>query len=98
MFESGDATAEQVREALEASARYGNWLGMDLGLHYEQGCLIGDGTPPPQVNDPVSDYAPTARPGQRGAVLIRPDGHVAWRDPHATTAAAMAALDTLLAQ
>ena len=161
VFESGDATAEQVREALQASARYGNWLGMDLGLHYERGCLIGDGTPSPQVNDPVSDYAPTARPGhraphvpidfdgatstldlydthfvllcgtdldgiencthpmlrvpqigvdlkdpgdrladahaigQRGAVLIRPDGHVAWRSPNAT-AAAMAALDTLL--
>ncbi|WP_420445251.1 FAD-dependent monooxygenase [Candidatus Poriferisodalis sp.] len=162
VFESGDATAEQVRQALQASARYGRWLGMDLGLHYEQGCVISDGTAPPQVDDPVTDYAPTARPGhraphlpinldgatstldlydthfvllcaadvdgaqdsahpilhvlqlgvdlkdpggqladahgigKRGAVLIRPDGHVAWRDPEATSTAAMAALDTLL--
>ena len=36
--------------------------------------------------------------GRSGAVLVRPDGHVAWRDAHATGAAAMSALDTLLMQ
>lgn len=201
LVESGTATVEQKREALGASTQYGNWLGMDLGLRYDEGCLIPDGTEPPQVDDPVSDYAPTARPGHRaphvpidfdgatstldlydtqfvllggadfdaedetetaaegaearaggadasansvwasdatqagagaagggrnarpalrllrlgvdlddpgglladaygigrtGAVLVRPDGHVAWRDPHATGAAAITALDTLL--
>ena len=192
LVESGTATIDEKRAALESSERYGNWLGMDLGLCYEEGCLIGDGTAPPQVDDPVTDYAPTARPGHRaphvpidfdgatstldlydqqfvllcgadaelgdvgladaglpdagvadigggagadgiadgadggahpmlrvlrlgvdlddpggqladahgigrtGAVLVRPDGHVAWRDPHATGATAMAALNSLL--
>ena len=163
LVESGTATVEQKREALRASTQYGNWLGMDLGLRYDEGCLIPDGTEPPQVDDPVSEYVPTARPGHRaphvpidldgatstldlydrqfvllcgadvdteaeacthpalrvlrldahledsdgrlasahgidrtGAVLVRPDGHVAWRAPNATGAIAMAALDTLL--
>ena len=48
------------------------------------------------LEDPGDRLAEAHAIGQRGAVLIRPDGHVAWRDPHATTAAAMAALDTLL--
>ena len=190
LVESGTATVEQKREALRASTQYGNWLGMDLGLRYDEGCLIPDGTEPPQVDDPVSEYVPTARPGHRaphvpidldgatstldlydtqfvllcgaavdieaavdgahaeadgvhlgaaaetevdairdsgyahpalrvlqlgidlddpdgrlasahgigreGAVLVRPDGHVAWRDPQATGGAAIAALDSLL--
>ncbi len=163
LVESGTATIDEKRVALASSERYGNWLGMDLGLHYEDGCLIGDGTAPPPVDDPVTDYAPTARPGHRaphvpidfdgatstldlfdtqfvllcgadvdladgvaahpmirvlrlginlddpggdlaaaygigqaGAVLVRPDGHAAWRDPNPTTAAAVAAVDSLL--
>ena len=44
LVESGTATVEQKREAVGASAQYGSWLGMDLGLRYEEGCLIGDGT------------------------------------------------------
>ena len=166
LIESGTATVEQKREAIGASARYGNWLGMDLGLHYDEGCLIPDGSDPPQVDDPVSDYAPTARPGHRaphvpirfdgatstldlydtrfvllcgvgtaedtpaahpmlrvlrlgadladpegrlaeahgisahGAVLVRPDGHVAWRDPGSAEKSsvpnALAALKALL--
>ena len=177
LVESGTATVEQKREALRASTQYGNWLGMDLGLRYDEGCLIPDGTEPPQVDDPVSEYVPTARPGHRaphvpidldgatstldlydtqfvllcgadfdiavaadgaeagakaslgsasadpaprvlrlcadlddpggaiaaaygigqmGAVLVRPDGHVAWRDPQATATAAMTALGSLL--
>ena len=181
LVESGTATVEQKREAVRASTQYGNWLGMDLGLRYDEGCLIPDGTEPPQVDDPVSEYVPTARPGHRaphvpidldgatstldlydtqfvllcgadvdteaddvqlgaaaetevdanrdsgyahpaprvlrlgidlddpsgglaatygigeeGAVLVRPDGHVAWRDPQATGATAMTALNSLL--
>jgi putative polyketide hydroxylase len=144
LVESGGADPEAEREAIDAAGRYGNWLGMDLGLHYDAGCLIPDGTEPFTVDDPVSDYRPQARPGHRaphvplgvtgsstldlyrdqlvlitgsataeptaarapmldvcrlgdlpldtanrvetaygigprGAVLVRPDGHVAWR-------------------
>jgi hypothetical protein len=52
-------------EAVAASRRYGNFTGMDLGFHYERGALVPDGTTPPEVADPVIDYAPCARPGHR---------------------------------
>ncbi len=140
----------QIAEAIAAAGRYGNWLGMDLGLHYEIGCVIPDGTAPPNVADEVSDYVPTARPGHRaphfplghsgsssldlygrhltlllgsgltlddfrglvpqthalsntasldqhslhgiessGSLLVRPDGHVAWRQRTDTDHAAV---------
>ena len=87
LIESGTATVEERRAALESSARYGNWLGMDLGLHYEEGCLIPDGTEPPPADDPVSDYVPTARPGHRAPHQpIRRDGTSSRpsRDPQST--------------
>lgn len=56
-------------EAIRAARRYGNWLGMDLGLHYETGCLVPDGTPAPEPEDPVSEYVPAARPGHRAPHL-----------------------------
>jgi hypothetical protein len=52
-------------QAVAASRRYGNFTGMDLGFHYERGALVPDGAAPPVVDDPVIDYAPTARPGHR---------------------------------
>ena len=64
-----------VADAVAATARYGNWLGMDLGLAYEVGARIADGTPAPIVADPVSDYRPCARPGHRAPhVALRRDG------------------------
>lgn len=80
VVETGQDEAE-VAAALARSARYGNWLGMDLGLAYEAGAVVPDGTEPPEVEDPVSDYAPTARPGHRAP-------HVAVRrvgDPAVTS-------------
>lgn len=65
---------DTVARAVEAAGRYGNWLGMDLGLHYEAGCLIADGTEPPVVEDPVSDYVDTGRPGHRAPHLELGDG------------------------
>lgn len=159
--EQGGDPAE-VAAAIAGATRYGNWLGMDLGLCYETGCLVPDGTDPPTVTDPVADYVDTARPGHRaphvdlgggrsildgfdrrftvvlgadhtawpgsdpqgeagdldvhhldvhylddpadldrygidpdGAVLVRPDGHVAWRR---RTGATPALLSTAWAQ
>jgi 2-polyprenyl-6-methoxyphenol hydroxylase-like FAD-dependent oxidoreductase len=43
------------------SAATGYWL----GFSYPQGALIPDGSSPPAVSDPVSEYVPTARPGSR---------------------------------
>jgi len=171
---TGGGKAE-LEEAVAASKRYGNFMGMDLGYHYASGAIVADGTEPPVVDDPVIDYQPTARPGHRaphcplvrdglelstidlfdgrftllagseggawvealprgrsgapvplvalrvgaeadledpedgfeslygissqGAVLVRPDGHVAWRAPTAVTdpsAALAAALEQIL--
>jgi 2-polyprenyl-6-methoxyphenol hydroxylase-like FAD-dependent oxidoreductase len=55
--------------AVAASRRYGNFMGMDLGFHYERGALVPDGTAAPVVADPVIDYAPAARPGHRAPHL-----------------------------
>jgi hypothetical protein len=62
---SGELPALSPAEAVEASRRYGNFLGMELGFHYDSAAVISDGTDPPQVADPVIDYVPCARPGHR---------------------------------
>ncbi|MHB8590257.1 MAG: FAD-dependent monooxygenase [Candidatus Dormibacteraceae bacterium] len=39
--------------------------GMVLGTSYESSAVVGDGSMPAQVLNPVTDYIPTARPGGR---------------------------------
>ena len=52
-----------------------NELGMIFGARYESGAILPDGTPPPKVANPVTDYEPTARPGSRAPhVWIERDG------------------------
>jgi putative polyketide hydroxylase len=59
-------TLEAKRTAIAASTSYGNWVGIDLGVYYERaGAFVPDDTSPPAIADPVSDYAPTAKPGYR---------------------------------
>jgi 2-polyprenyl-6-methoxyphenol hydroxylase-like FAD-dependent oxidoreductase len=51
---------------LESSRQYGNWWGLDLGVHYEgDGAFVADDAPPPVVDDPVIDFVPHAKPGHR---------------------------------
>jgi putative polyketide hydroxylase len=52
-------------EAVAASRRYGNFLGMELGFRYESPAIIPDGSDPDRVRDEVIDYVPSARPGKR---------------------------------
>ena len=61
----GEIPALTPAEAVEASRRYGNFLGMELGFHYDSAAVIPDGTSPPAVADAVIDYVPTGRPGHR---------------------------------
>jgi 2-polyprenyl-6-methoxyphenol hydroxylase-like FAD-dependent oxidoreductase len=68
-------------EMLVASRRYGNHLGVEFGASYTSAAIIGDGTSPPRVSDPYSDYAPSATPGCRA--------------PHVWLGRADAALSTL---
>ena len=42
-----------------------NELGMIFGASYTSSAVIPDGTPPPAVANPVTDYVPSARPGCR---------------------------------
>jgi len=59
-------TLEAKRAAVAASTSYGNWIGLDLGVHYEEpGAFVPDGIASPPVSDPVTEYRPTARPGYR---------------------------------
>jgi 2-polyprenyl-6-methoxyphenol hydroxylase-like FAD-dependent oxidoreductase len=43
---------------------FGNW-GVIMGAAYESSAVLSDGTHPPVVADPVTDYVPMARPGHR---------------------------------
>jgi putative polyketide hydroxylase len=52
-------------EAVAASRRYGNFLGMELGFRYESAAIVPDGSEPDRVRDEVIDYVPSARPGKR---------------------------------
>ncbi|MDB5875444.1 MAG: 2-polyprenyl-6-methoxyphenol hydroxylase [Ramlibacter sp.] len=66
------SSVEERRRIVEASRQYGNWTGLDLGIHYEgsagRGAFVSDDIPAPAVANPVIDYVPHAKPG--------------WRAPH----------------
>jgi putative polyketide hydroxylase len=66
---AGELPALTAAEAVEASRRYGNFAGMELGFHYESAAVVPDGTSAPTVADPVIDYVPCARPGHRAPHL-----------------------------
>ena len=57
-------------------------LGHILGSAYESGAFVHDGTPAPQIADPVAEYVPSARPGRRAPHfwLAREDGPVSTID------------------
>lgn len=62
-------------EAVAASRRYGNFVGMELGYGYESAAVVPDGASPPEVDDEVADYVPDGRPGTRAPhVWIERDG------------------------
>jgi hypothetical protein len=42
-----------------------NEWGLIFGTAYSSRAVVPDDTSPPEVNDPVTDYVPTARPGHR---------------------------------
>lgn len=69
-------------EAVTASRRYGNHLGVELGAAYASPAVVPDGSAPPQVADDYSDYAPSATPGCRAphVWLGRADGRLSTLD------------------
>jgi putative polyketide hydroxylase len=56
---------DHVRELVARSRRGGAGLGQDLGVVYESGAFISDGTRPPHPPDSINDYIPSACPGGR---------------------------------
>ena len=59
-------TREEKRSAIAVSKQFGNWAGLDLGVHYEgPGAFVPDDVPVPSVDDPVIDFVPHAQPRHR---------------------------------
>ncbi|MFG2988378.1 FAD-dependent monooxygenase [Streptomyces sp. NPDC048257] len=75
----------------EAAAKQAEEVGLDLVAHR----MGGDGA---EIQDPTADWGDVAGTGPAGALLVRPDGFVAWRaqgavpDPGQTLAAALSML------
>jgi putative polyketide hydroxylase len=56
-------------ERVAALRQYGNWAGLDVGVHYTEGAFLPDGSPPPEHETAVDEYHPSARPGARAPHL-----------------------------
>jgi|SRR5215469_5617655 len=61
---------DRVRQLIGQSRRRGGALGQDLGIGYKQGAFVPDGTVAPELEDPINDYRPAARPGSRAPHLL----------------------------
>ena len=71
----GRVARRRRRRAALARPEFLNELGMIFGARYESDAVVADGTPPPKVANPVTDYTPTARPGSRAPhVWVERDG------------------------
>jgi hypothetical protein len=55
----------RTNEAAGARPEYLNEQGMIFGAAYSSRAIVPDGTAPPPIANPVTDYAPSARPGGR---------------------------------
>jgi putative polyketide hydroxylase len=55
----------RTNEPAGARPEYLNEQGMIFGASYKSRAVVTDGTPPVTVANPVTDYAPSARPGGR---------------------------------
>ncbi len=56
---------DTVKKLVGQSRRAGSGLGQDLGVAYEAGAFVPDGTHTAPPADPINDYQPDARPGAR---------------------------------
>ncbi|TWT13847.1 FAD-dependent monooxygenase [Reyranella sp. CPCC 100927] len=57
-----------------ARPEYLNERGLIFGSLYRSAAIVADGTPAPEVGNPVTDYVPSARPGSRAPhVWLTPD-------------------------
>jgi 2-polyprenyl-6-methoxyphenol hydroxylase-like FAD-dependent oxidoreductase len=65
----------QATPGMRARPEFLNETGMIFGAHYESGALVPDGTPLPEVANPITEHVPAARPGSRAPhVWLERDG------------------------
>ena len=62
-------TAAEREKLVESTRTYGNWNGLDLGVHYDRGAFVPDEIAPPQVANATTDYVSHAKPGYRAPHL-----------------------------
>jgi putative polyketide hydroxylase len=67
---------QKTRETTGARPEYLNEQGMIFGARYESAAVVPDGSAPPAVANPITDYVASACPGGRAphAWLKRPNG------------------------
>ena len=73
----GEASPDGMNrdEILQATRRYGNHIGLELGTIYKSQAVVPDGSEPPAVGDPYTDYVPSGHPGARAPhVWLEKDG------------------------
>ncbi len=64
------SSVDEKRAIFVGSRQFGNWLGLDLGVHYERaGAFVPDDAPIPDVANPIVDFVPHAKPGHRAPHL-----------------------------
>jgi len=61
----GEASDMSSKDVLQATRRYGNHIGLELGTIYASDAVIADGSNTPVVDDPYTDYVPSGHPGAR---------------------------------
>ena len=86
------AEATVPPRSVTARPEYLNELGLIFGDVYQSTAVIPDGTPPPTVANPVTDYVPNARPGSRAPHLWLKDQRGERRSPHQLCAGRFALL------
>jgi 2-polyprenyl-6-methoxyphenol hydroxylase-like FAD-dependent oxidoreductase len=67
---------KKTNETTSARPEFLNEQGMIFGASYSSAAIVPDGSPPPAVANPITDYAASGRPGGRAphAWLQRQDG------------------------
>jgi 2-polyprenyl-6-methoxyphenol hydroxylase-like FAD-dependent oxidoreductase len=66
---------ERQADAKLPRAEFLSEQGLIFGASYDSSAVVPDGTPPPHVEDPITQYVPSARPGRRAPhVWLERDG------------------------
>ena len=59
------SAGEDIREEIHATRYYGNYDGALLGFELKSDLIAEEASPPPEVEDPVTDFVPAVRAGRR---------------------------------